>query len=87
MSNKIKKIIIASGGTGGHIFPAYALAKHFIKNKNANVEMILDKRGLKYLKENHDLKITQIVSSTISKKISGPLINFGDIKSCPSVSL
>ena len=34
MNNKFKKIIIATGGTGGHVFPAYSLAKHFIeKNK------------------------------------------------------
>ena len=28
-----KKILIATGGTGGHVFPAYALAKHFKKKK------------------------------------------------------
>ena len=67
MSNKFKKIIIATGGTGGHVFPAYSLAKHFIDSK-ANVEIISDKRGLRYLKECHDIKITQITSSTIFKK-------------------
>ena len=34
MNNKIKKIIIATGGTGGHVFPAYSLAKHFNEKKN-----------------------------------------------------
>ena len=24
----IKKIVIATGGTGGHVFPAYSLADH-----------------------------------------------------------
>jgi len=67
MDNKLKKIIIATGGTGGHVFPAYSLAKHFIHNK-INVEIISDKRGLRYLKDYHDLKITQINSSTIFKK-------------------
>jgi len=67
MNNKLKKIIIATGGTGGHVFPAYSLAKHFIKKK-INVEIISDKRGLRYLKDCHDLKITQITSSTIFKK-------------------
>ena len=33
MNNKLNKIIIATGGTGGHVFPAYSLAKHFIKKK------------------------------------------------------
>ena len=67
MNNRIKKIIIATGGTGGHIFPAYSLAKHFVKKKT-NVEIISDKRGLKYLKDCHDLKIIEINSSTIFKK-------------------
>ena len=25
-----KKILIATGGTGGHVFPAYSLAKYLI---------------------------------------------------------
>ena len=49
------KIIIATGGTGGHIFPAYSLAKNFIKN-NYSVEIITDQRGLKYLDSNKDIK-------------------------------
>ena len=67
MNNKIKKIIIATGGTGGHVFPAFSLARHFI-DSNINVEIITDKRGLKYLNDNHDIRITEIISSTILKK-------------------
>ena len=67
MNNKIKKIIIATGGTGGHVFPAYSLAKHFLDNK-INVEIISDKRGLKYLQDYSDVKIIEIASSTIFKK-------------------
>ena len=44
-----KKILIATGGTGGHIYPAYTLA-NFFKKKNFFVEITSDKRGLKYLK-------------------------------------
>jgi len=68
MNKKQKRILIATGGTGGHTFPAYSLAKHFIDNKKVNVEIISDKRGFKYLKDYHDVKITQIVSSTILKR-------------------
>ena len=50
------KIIIATGGTGGHVFPAYSLAKNFIKN-NYLVEIITDKRGLKYLEKNKNIKL------------------------------
>ncbi|OUV60221.1 MAG: undecaprenyldiphospho-muramoylpentapeptide beta-N-acetylglucosaminyltransferase [Candidatus Pelagibacter sp. TMED128] len=67
MNKNIKKIIIASGGTGGHIFPAYSLAKHFIDNK-IKVVMITDKRGFKYLKKYNDFEIIQIPSATIFSK-------------------
>ena len=68
MSKRFKKIVIATGGTGGHVFPAYSLAKHFIDNKKVNTEIISDRRGLRYLKDYNDVKITQINSSTIYKK-------------------
>ena len=67
MNSKINKIIIATGGTGGHVFPAYSLAKHFLENK-INVEIISDKRGLKYLQDYNDIKVIKINSSTIFKK-------------------
>ena len=67
MNNRFKKIIIATGGSGGHVFPAYSLARHFIDNK-INVEIISDKRGLRYLQDYDDIKVTEITSSTIFKK-------------------
>ena len=33
---KKNKILIATGGTGGHVFPAYSLAKNLIKNNELN---------------------------------------------------
>jgi len=62
-----KKIIIATGGTGGHIFPAYSLAKNFIKNNYA-VEIITDERGLKYLDKHNGIKLNLNNSATIFKK-------------------
>ena len=56
MKNKLKKIVIATGGTGGHVLPAYNLAKHFKSSNQANVEIISDSRGLKYLKNYNDIK-------------------------------
>ena len=63
------KIIISTGGTGGHIFPAYSLAKNFIKN-HYSVDIITDKRGLKYLDNNNNKSIKLIINSsaTIFKK-------------------
>ena len=68
MNNKIKKITIATGGTGGHVIPAYNLAKHFVDNDKFEVEIIVDKRGLKYLKSCNEIKVIKIASATIFKK-------------------
>ncbi len=62
-----KKILIATGGTGGHVFPAYSLAQYFIK-KNLSVEIITDKRGFKILKNYDNLKLKIVNSTTIFKK-------------------
>ena len=52
-----KKVVIAAGGTGGHVFPALCLA-HALSNKNYKVEFIVDKRGYKYLKNINDNNIS-----------------------------
>ena len=62
-----KKILIAAGGTGGHVFPAYSLAQYFINNQSC-VEVVTDKRGFKFLKNYQDLKLKVINSATIFKK-------------------
>ena len=43
-----KKIIFSAGGTGGHIFPAINLMKHFYE-KGYNVVLVTDKRGNNFL--------------------------------------
>ncbi len=67
MTNNIKKIIIATGGTGGHVFPAYSLAKHF-NEKKIKVEIVTDKRGLRYLNNSEKFKIIKIPTSTFFGK-------------------
>ena len=64
---KKKKILIATGGTGGHVFPAYSLANYFLKN-NYNVKLTTDKRGLKYIKDYKNLNLIKIPSSPLIKK-------------------
>jgi UDP-N-acetylglucosamine--N-acetylmuramyl-(pentapeptide) pyrophosphoryl-undecaprenol N-acetylglucosamine transferase len=64
---KKKKILIATGGTGGHIFPAYSLANYLIKN-NYEVKLTIDNRGLKYLKNYENLDIIKLPSSPLIKK-------------------
>ena len=55
-----KKILIATGGTGGHIFPAYSLANYLIRKKY-NVKLTSDYRGLKYLKNIKNLNTWLLV--------------------------
>ena len=62
-----KKILIATGGTGGHIFPAYSLA-NFLKDKYYNVALTTDSRGLKYLKDFKNLNVFVLPSSPLIKK-------------------
>ena len=64
---KNNKILIATGGTGGHVFPAYSLARNFIRN-NYIVKLTTDIRGFNYLKDYKDLDLTKISSSPLNKK-------------------
>ena len=45
----MKKILICTGGTGGHIFPAISLAE-YLEKKNFNVDFITDYRAKKFIK-------------------------------------
>ena len=81
-----KKIIIATGGTGGHVFPAYSLT-NYLKNKNFSVKLTSDKRGSIYLKDYNNLNVIKIPSSPLIKKnifkllYSFFIISFSIIKS------
>ena len=62
-----KKILIATGGTGGHIFPALSLAK-YLSSKNYNVKLTTDTRGFAYIKDQKDLELVKIPASPLVKK-------------------
>ena len=64
---KNNKILIATGGTGGHVFPSCSLADYFIRN-NYNVVLTTDVRGLSYIKNRKNLNVIKISSSPIIKK-------------------
>ncbi len=59
-----KKVVIFTGGTGGHVNPGENFGKYLIKNK-FNCTMICDYRGLKFIKD-FDGKIIQISASHLS---------------------
>ena len=67
-----KKILIATGGTGGHVFPAYSLAS-FLENKDYKVKLTSDKRGLSYLK---DYKRFNLISISSSPLLKNNIFNF-----------
>ena len=67
MSDKVK-VIIAVGGTGGHVFPGCSLASH-LAEKKFDISMVSDKRGYKYLEKFKNFKISILHSHPISKKI------------------
>ena len=54
-----KKIIFTSGGTGGHIFPAINLMKHF-SDFGHEVLLVTDKRG-KYFLDNYNAFRSHII--------------------------
>lgn len=56
-------IIIASGGTGGHVFPAVCLANE-LNERGYKVVFATDKRGSKYLGQYADSAIIQNISTS-----------------------
>ena len=65
--NKKTKALIAVGGTGGHVFPGYNLAKNLI-DENYDIKLITDKRGYKFLNKLKNFKIYTLPSSPLIKK-------------------
>ena len=61
------KVIIAIGGTGGHVLPGCSLATH-LAEKKFYIRMITDKRGYKYLKKFKHFDITILPSYSVFKK-------------------
>ena len=61
-----KKIIIATGGTGGHVFPAYSLKKSL--DCQFNVLLTTDYRGYNLLKSYKNINLVKIPSSPLIKK-------------------
>ena len=61
-----KRVLIATGGTGGHFFPAYSLIN--ILKKDYELMLSTDRRGLNYLKNDKNLKVIKIPSSPLIKK-------------------
>jgi UDP-N-acetylglucosamine--N-acetylmuramyl-(pentapeptide) pyrophosphoryl-undecaprenol N-acetylglucosamine transferase len=67
MNQKTPLLVIAAGGTGGHMFPAQALAETMLE-KGWRVTLSTDARGARYTSGfPSDVKIEQVSSATFSR--------------------
>ena len=78
-----KKIIFSAGGTGGHIFPAIHLMKHFF-DKGYKVLLVTDNRGNNFIKhyaefKSYILKAETLTNKNFFKKILSVLVIFYSI--------
>lgn len=64
--NNPECIVMTSGGTGGHIFPALSVAKELIQ-KGYRVVYLTDKRGLHFCDDMVDLETKSLPSSSLQK--------------------
>ena len=62
-----KKIIFSGGGTGGHIFPAINLMKHFFKKKY-KVVLVTDVKGSNFIKDQSEFQSYIIHTGTPTKR-------------------
>ncbi len=62
-----KKIIFSAGGTGGHIFPATNLMRHF-SEKGYEVVLVTDKRGKRFINNISQFRSYEITTDTPTNK-------------------
>ena len=72
-------LVIAAGGTGGHMFPAQALAEQMVR-RGWRVKLSTDARGARYAGGfPHVVRVEQVASATfarggIAAKLATPFI-------------
>lgn len=62
--SNMKNIVISSGGTGGHMFPAGAIART-LQQQGYNITLITDKRGSRFSQEFKGMRILELPVANI----------------------
>jgi UDP-N-acetylglucosamine--N-acetylmuramyl-(pentapeptide) pyrophosphoryl-undecaprenol N-acetylglucosamine transferase len=70
-----RTIVLAAGGTGGHMFPAEALARE-LQNRGHRLVLITDKRGAGHgqtlaTRETHVIRAGTVAGSNVANKVGG----------------
>ncbi len=73
-----KTIVLAAGGTGGHLYPAEALAQELL-NRGHRVVIVTDKRGAAFKNLGERVRIECVKAATFRPGIMGKLGAFREI--------
>ena len=73
MANTPPLILLAAGGTGGHIFPAEALARELL-GRGLRVELVTDSRGGQFSKD-LDVPLHRVRASALGKGLVKKLVS------------
>lgn len=73
-----KLILLSAGGTGGHMFPAAALAKDLL-SRGFGVQLVTDLRGKKFTQDFGDIPITVIKAGTLGSGLVGKLTGIAGV--------
>ncbi|MDD4615657.1 MAG: undecaprenyldiphospho-muramoylpentapeptide beta-N-acetylglucosaminyltransferase [Alphaproteobacteria bacterium] len=77
MSDSLPCIVLAAGGTGGHIFPAEALARELL-GRGYQVALITDKRGARF-SDDLDIPVYRVRASSLGKGFIGKVISIAEM--------